>query len=170
MVVLFYFYFIFSGQAGLSVLPFPYAYPGGGVPWGAMYPGLVQQQQSQNGGSGSTTPGPGGGRRPGSPSSGTTTNGTVTPGPPELQNGGLTNGTAAAAGVPPIHLFPAGAAYIDPTSGAYFSWPPTTTPTHCGNSRILLRFYVKSIILTISSKVDFTYRPGQQPNWEYTIW
>ena len=169
MVLLFYFYF--SGQAGLSVLPFPYAYPGGGVPWGAMYPGLVQQQQSQNGGSGSTTPGPGGGRRPGSPSSGTTTNGTVTPGPPELQNGGLTNGTATAAGVPPIHLFPAGAAYIDPTSGAYFSWPPYHTHTlwKFKNSSQILREINLGYHFDNFIKIDFTYRPGQ-PNWEYTIW
>ena len=106
-------FFYFSGQ-GLSVLPFPYY---GGMPWG-MYPGLVQQQQQQsqqNGGSGSNTPGPNG-RRPGSPSSGATTNGTVTPGPPELQNGGpATNGgQVPIAGVThtPMSFFPAAAHYI----------------------------------------------------------
>ena len=109
-----------SGQ----VLPFPYAY--GGVPWG-MYPGLFQQQQQQqhqNGAqSGSTTPitTNGNARRPGSPGSsgGANTNGTVTPGPPELTNGQVAPASAAAAAngqVPPIQLFPA--AYIDP-SGAF---------------------------------------------------
>lgn len=85
-----------------------------------MYPGLFQQQQAasgqqQNGTqSGSTTPVTSNGtnRRPGSPGSngGTNTNGTVTPGPPELQNGGPPP--------PGIQLFPA--AYIDPSSGAAF--------------------------------------------------
>ena len=87
------------------------------------------------GGSGSTTPGPNG-RRPGSPSSGATTNGTVTPGPPELQNGGLpaTNG-ATPAGVPPIHLFPAAATYIDPASGAFLRGP--TPPQGAAGLRLV---------------------------------
>ena len=108
------------------------------MPWGVNY-GLIQQQQQQSqqngaGGSGSTTPGPNG-RRPGSPSSGATTNGTVTPGPPELQNGGLpaTNG-ATPAGVPPIHLFPAAATYIDP-SGAFLRGP--TPPQGAAGLRLV---------------------------------
>ena len=114
------------------------------MPWGVNY-GLIQQQQQQQqqqqsqqngaGGSGSTTPGPNG-RRPGSPSSGATTNGTVTPGPPELQNGGLpaTNG-ATPAGVPPIHLFPAAATYIDPASGAFLRGP--TPPQGAAGLRLV---------------------------------
>ena len=112
------------------------------MPWGVNY-GLIQQQQQQQqqsqqngaGGSGSTTPGPNG-RRPGSPSSGATTNGTVTPGPPELQNGGLpaTNG-ATPTGVPPIHLFPAAATYIDPASGAFLRGP--TPPQGAAGLRLV---------------------------------
>ena len=110
-----------------TILPFPYsAYPGAaatGVPWG-MYPGLFQQQQNGTQ-SGSTTPVTSvngtvqpGGRRPGSPgSSGGNTNGTVTPGPPELQNGGLPVPVSTANGMQPM-LFPT--AYIDPVSGASF--------------------------------------------------
>ena len=89
-----------------------------------MYPGLFQQQQAQqqqNGAqSGSTTPitQNGNARRPGSPGSsgGANTNGTVTPGPPELTNGQVAPASAANGQVPPIQLFPA--AYIDP-SGAF---------------------------------------------------
>ena len=90
-----------------------------------MYPGLFQQQQNGTQ-SGSTTPVTSvngtvqpGGRRPGSPgSSGGNTNGTVTPGPPELQNGGLTQVPVSTAnGMQPM-LFPT--AYIDPVSGASF--------------------------------------------------
>lgn len=81
-----------------------------------MYPGLFQQQQQNGTGqSGSTTPVTSNGtRRPGSPGS----NGTGTPGPPELQNGVA---VSAANGMPPQHgiqLFPA--AYIDPSSGQTF--------------------------------------------------
>jgi len=105
-----------------TILPFPYsAYPGGaGLPWG-MYPnGLFQQQNGTQ--SGSTTPVTSvngtvqpGGRRPGSPgSSGGNTNGTVTPGPPELQNGGLGVPVSTANGMQPM-LFPT--AYIDPVTG-----------------------------------------------------
>ena len=117
-------FFLISGQghAGLSVLPFPYAYGAAGVPWG-MYPGLFQQQQTQqqNGAqSGSTTPitTNGNARRPGSPGSsgGANTNGTVTPGPPELTNGQVAPSAGQNGQVPPIQLFPA--AYIDP-SGAF---------------------------------------------------
>ena len=112
----------FSGNP--TILPFPYsAYPGAtGLPWG-MYPnGLFQQQNGTQ--SGSTTPvtsvngtvQPAGARRPGSPgSSGGNTNGTVTPGPPELQNGSLTVPVSTANGMQPM-LFPT--AYIDPVSGA----------------------------------------------------
>ena len=54
-------------------------------------------------------------RRPGSPgSSGGNTNGTVTPGPPELQNGGLGVPVSTANGMQPM-LFPT--AYIDPVTG-----------------------------------------------------
>ena len=91
-----------------------------------MYPGLFQQQQNGTQ-SGSTTPVTSvngtvqpAGRRPGSPgSSGGNTNGTVTPGPPELQNGGLPAGlpVSTANGMQPM-LFPT--AYIDPVSGASF--------------------------------------------------
>ena len=89
-----------------------------------MYPGLFQQQQQQqhqNGAqSGSTTPitTNGNARRPGSPGSsgGANTNGTVTPGPPELTNGQVAPASATNGQVPPIQLFPA--AYIDP-SGAF---------------------------------------------------
>ena len=120
-----YFFFHFAGNP--TILPFPYsAYPGAaGVPWG-MYPGLFQQQQNGTQ-SGSTTPVTSvngtvqpAGRRPGSPgSSGGNTNGTVTPGPPELQNGGLPAGlpVSTANGMQPM-LFPT--AYIDPVSGASF--------------------------------------------------
>lgn len=82
-----------------------------------MYPGLFQQQQQNGTGqSGSTTPTvtSNGTRRPGSPGS----NGTVTPGPPELQNG--VPAVSAANGMQQhgIQLFPA--AYIDPSSGQTF--------------------------------------------------
>ena len=86
-----------------------------------MYPnGLFQQQNGTQ--SGSTTPVTSvngtvqpGGRRPGSPgSSGGNTNGTVTPGPPELQNGGLGVPVSTANGMQPM-LFPT--AYIDPVTG-----------------------------------------------------
>ena len=115
-----YIFFYLSGNP--TILPFPYsAYPGGaGLPWG-MYPnGLFQQQNGTQ--SGSTTPVTSvngtvqpGGRRPGSPgSSGGNTNGTVTPGPPELQNGGLGVPVSTANGMQPM-LFPT--AYIDPVTG-----------------------------------------------------